>query len=431
MIGTPDYVTSHLSELRELGFFDPSIGMPSEAPLMRRRQAGLLQSPGVGQLVLLDDDGVLHWELGRAPLPAGLGGRRSRPTEAHAGRVVLPLRFRELAPSEVWAVLETLDMRLSGAPGWLRWKKSTLVPAGAVQKSSAKRVLLFVHGTFSRAQAIVDGIGRSPAHEGFWSWATETYDEILFLNHHTLRPTPIANAMEIARRFDGTETVVHAIGHSRGCLVLRWWLEALDRGHGERRAVFVGGALGGTSLAAPPKLKAAVSLLTNVLRLMRGVVDAGSAILPPLAPLVGLLKVLSLATAGVGRSPIVDAGVALVPGLAAMSRVGNNAELFALRSRAVESGENIFAIQSDFEPGSPGWRFWRRFTGPGFADPASDAIFQGPNDLVVDTPSMVELADDLVISKARTLDFGVNSQVHHLNYFEQEKTIEKLTEWLG
>ena len=430
MIATREYVTSHLAALREVGLFDPSIGMPSESPLMRRRQAGLLHSPGVGQLVLLEDDGVLHWELGRAPLPAALGGRRVRPTDAHAGRVVLPLRFRELAPSEVWSALESFDERLSGPPGWLRWKKGKLVPASAAQSPSKKRVLLVVHGTFSRAQAIVDGIARSPAPATFWAWADETYDEILFMNHHTLRPTPVANAMEIARRFDGTETEVHAIGHSRGCLVLRWWLEALDRGHGARRVVFVGGALGGTSLASPPKLKAAVSLFTNILRVMGDVVGKGSAILPPLAPLVGILKILSLASGGLSRAPIVDAGVALVPGLAAMSRVRNNAELLALRSRALPK-DTVFAIKSDFEPKGPGWRFWRRFTGPGVADLASDAIFGAANDLVVDTSSMVDLGEDVRIPGTRTLDFEQSSTVHHLNYFEQPSTLERLAEWLS
>lgn len=431
MVSTPEFVAAHLSGLRALELFDPSMPV-DRASLGERRRAGQLQSRDIGQITLVEREGILRWEVGSTTRAPVLSGRRAGPAEA-PGRVVLPLTFRELEPSDVWSALEHLDRELSGKPELLVWNRGGLTAETPSVLDGKARVLLFVHGTFSKSQAFIDGIARAPNASAFWQWATQRYDAILFLNHHTLRPTPVANALALAELFEGRNITVHAIGHSRGCLVLRWWLEALDRGKGKRRAVMVGGTLGGTSLAAPRKLRAAVGLFTNILRAMHGVVATGSALVPPLAPLASLLRVLSFATKGLSSTPIIDAGVALVPGLAAMSRVGNNAELLALRGRIRKAPAHYYAVRSNFEPDDVGWKFWRAFRGPNIADPAADAIFQGDNDLVVDTSSMVDLADHglAIPTGKRVLDFGTNGAVHHLNYFEQKQTLEKVMEWLG
>lgn len=432
MASTAEFVTANLADLRRLDLCDPSMRVRGDQPISERRRSGAIESARTQQIVLVEEDGVLRWELGRSPIPT-LHGRRSAMLTGPTGTTILPLRFEQLGPSEVWKALERIDDELSGPPGLLTWKQGSLVPASASLLDGKKRVLLFVHGTFSKSQALVDGIAGSSEAKAFWRWAKERYDAILFLNHHTLRPTPVANAMELARLFDGRDLTIHAVGHSRGCLVLRWWLEALDRGRGERRAVLVGGTLRGTSLASPPKLRAAVGLLTNILRVLHGTAAAATAIAPPLAPIVGLLKVLSFATSGLANTPLVDAGVAIVPGLAAMSRVGNNAELLALQGRVTAVPEGYFAVRADFQPEDPAWKFWKHFRGSSFANPVSDAIFAAENDLVVDTASMTELADEHLVPAhvSRCLDFGTQGTVHHLNYFEQAKTVKSIMTWLG
>ena len=60
----------------------------------------------------------------------------------------------------------------------------------------------------------------------------------------------------------------------------------------------------------------------------------------------------------------------------------------------------------------------------------SEKIFAGPNDLVVDTPSMVNFQDGFQLPRSQTLDFGTTDRVHHTNYFEQRRTISALTKWL-
>ena len=73
-----------------------------------------------------------------------------------------------------------------------------------------------------------------------------------------------------------------------------------------------------------------------------------------------------------------------------------------------------------------GWKFWKAFRNPveRIADAATDALFSGPNDLVVDTDSMSRMATKVTIGGAkRRLDFGTNSNVHHLNYFAQKNTV--------
>jgi len=57
-------------------------------------------------------------------------------------------------------------------------------------------------------------------------------------------------------------------------------------------------------------------------------------------------------------------------------------------------------------------------------------IFDGANDLVVDTSSMGQLGLSSTNAKARTLDFGTSETVHHLNYFQQKETFQFLRKTL-
>jgi hypothetical protein len=155
------------------------------------------------------------------------------------------------------------------------------------------------------------------------------------------------------------------------------------------------------------------------LRLGTGVVAAA---VPVFAVVEALLRVVTSVTSLAARTPVVDAAMALVPGLFSMSRVGNNPELGRLLALPQPPSDRYFAVCSDFQPRDPAWKFWRRFRRERIADTLADPLFDDANDLVVDTGSMTTLSDQWAIAPHRQCDFGVSERVHHLNYFAQPRT---------
>ena len=88
----------------------------------------------------------------------------------------------------------------------------------------------------------------------------KAYKDIVFFEHATLAVSPIVNALELGRFFAMPADRIDVIAHSRGGLVVRWWLEGFGKSLSLKplapvRAVLVGSPLNGTSLAAPDKLK--------------------------------------------------------------------------------------------------------------------------------------------------------------------------------
>src|SRR5262249_35766812 len=152
-----------------------------------------------------------------------------------------------------------------------------------------------------------------------------------------------------------------------------------------RRIVFVGCPLQGTSLADPSSVRNGLNLLTNVGR----VLGDSFSLVPYLAAASGLVQILSSASNLAAKSPVVDAGIALMPGIAAMSRTVNNAELNALNYGPGAARTQYFGVSSEFNANEVGWKFWRLFNKLNAADLAADyLVFEQANDLVVDTSSM-------------------------------------------
>ena len=77
------------------------------------------------------------------------------------------------------------------------------------------------------------------------------------------------------------------------------------------------------------------------------------------------------------------------PGLGGMSRIGNSPELDRLQDDRPTLPQ-YFAISSDFSMEKVGWKFWRLFYDPlkRIEEKLAGIVFDGPNDLVVDTASM-------------------------------------------
>jgi hypothetical protein len=122
----------------------------------------------------------------------------------------------------------------------------------------------------------------------------------------------------------------------------------------------------------------------------------------------------------------VDGLVALVPGLSGQSAVSNNHEIDRLRLGPCAVDPLYYAVQSNFET-EVGWKFWKYFKKDVIADSATNWIFDGPNDLVVDTGSMTNLGVPHLQLAGPPHDFGTTDKIWHCNYFRQPETIGYIT----
>jgi len=397
--------------------------------IARRRRRRGLGARREGTLQMVEKDGLVVVRESQLP---GLGGRRRARRDA-AGDVVDEIPFERLKGSQIKDALERLDAKLTGRFGFRRLrvgsdgKADLSQPVRVAPKTG--RVLLLVHGTFSNAENIV---GQLEAHDhgrDFLSGFVAGYDQAIVFNHRTLGISPMLNARELYRLFRGSEAHVDVICHSRGGLVTRCWLESMDAVDPKlRRVVFVASPLAGTSLASPPKLRATLNLLANIGNALGKVTGSASAAVPFLAVTSTLFQVFSSLTTLVARTPVIDAAVAMVPGLDAMSRVGNNRLIQTFREDALDPAGRYFVVSSNFQPKHEGWKFWRYFRklGTRAANLFVDPIFDGPNDLVVDSAAMADLKSPLGrdVPSGQICDYPESDVVHHTNYFEQKRVLD-------
>lgn len=432
-----------LPGVRPLDRMPPASARPAVRARYRRQAA-----PGEGQAVtpqqdifsLVREAGVLRWRAGAAA-PAGPRPRAGSRAGLPASEVVKQYAFERLPTSRVYTALTDLDQRLTphavcGASngtgnGLRRLRNGLLEPFADTTRVGGKKVLLLIHGTFSNSESILaNGLQSKPAGRQLMADAERRYDLVLAYDHPTLSVSPMLNAFDLAALLRPSPSALDIVCHSRGGLVARWLCEAFADTAMDRRVVFVGAPLAGTSLAAAPSLKNALDLLTNIADTLRGDGDlVGANALFTGAS--GLLRVVGSVTGAVLNTALLDAAIALVPGLDAMSRVGNNQELTRLRMNTglsdFSSGKiRYFAVRSNFEPQAIGWNFLRLFSRPmaRVGDWAADRIYDGPNDLVVDTVSMDQVADERLIAVAH--DFKTNDRVHHVNYFVQPETVRAI-----
>jgi pimeloyl-ACP methyl ester carboxylesterase len=410
---------------------------PGRQPTLagRRRRRGAVPESGLATVSLVRTDGVLRWVYRRPP--RRVGSRRAR--RAGPGPVGAPpvasFGFQEVPPNQVIQALESLDTKFTPLRGLRRWQAGALSPAGALQ--ATPRCLLFVHGTFSKSDVFFEELSASKEGKDFLARAEAHYGQVLAFDHPTLSVSPLLNALDLEAALAGYAGVVDVVCHSRGGLVTSWWLRTGARPAG--RVVFVGSPLEGTSLAAPARLKDALDYLANVADVIEKAAVVGGGFVPPAAPILGmaasLMKVVGAGLTLGARTPLLDAGVAVVPGLTAQSRVKNNQELLRLHRDQWPSKPECFAVRANFEPGdpdSPWWQFWKRWRKPllALADTGADPIFDAPNDLVVDTDSMTRLLGKKLLS-THVLDFKTSDTVHHCNYFAQAPTARFLARVLG
>lgn len=383
------------------------------------------------------DDGVLAWDLDGDYEPTAPGRRSRRGLGQLFGRLVEQFQFDPVRGSQVGSFLAGLDHDFNALRGLQKYGGHGADGApvlSAAGPPAGGRMLLVVHGTFSKGAAVLDDLNSTPEGAAFLADARRAYGgHVYTFEHPTLSVSPILNALDLARAFATTKAKVDVVCHSRGGLVTRWWLEKVNANAAlEATAVFVGSPLSGTSLASPARLRRALDLLTNVSAALHGAGAAASVAMPMFGVVAGLVKLVASVTAVGAKTPVVDAAVAMIPGLAAQSRIAENFELQRLREAVATRDYSI--VQAEFEPASPGWEFWKVFTEfkGRAADLAADTLFPGANDLVVDTAAMNDFAEGVSVTTAsRVLDYGKQGTVHHLNYFAQKDTVAFLRKRLG
>lgn len=423
----------------------------------RRRRAANAPDNPIKTVSLIEEGGVLFWrdnipvappsvvDIGlrrrrlrrRAglPLPPVLGGDAQMPESP----VVLTRTFPTLAPNKIVAAVGAIDQALNPAlapslRSQLRPLENTngtfkLGQPGSIGDLKGP-TLLFVHGTFSNATNMLEEFKATGQGRDFLEGA-KRYKNVVFFEHATLAVSPIVNALELGRFFANVSGQIDVIAHSRGGLVVRWWLEGFGKSLGIApetpvRAVLVGSPLNGTSLAAPDKLKNVLNLLTNIGTFAEITLKLAGAANPFLWVGGKLVEVVVSVTGALANTPLVDGLVALIPGLSGQSAVSNNHEIDRLRLGPCAVDPLYYAIQSNFET-KVGWQFWKYFRKDVIADSATNAIFDGPNDLVVDTNSMIDLGVPHLQLAGLPHDFGTTDKIWHCNYFQQPETIGYIT----
>lgn len=429
---------------------DPPPDERTVADLRRRRRRATNQvGSGMKAISLVEENGTLYWRDG-VPARAPVHRRRGRRGVELAGDVslVLTREFPTLAPNKVIAAIGAIDRRLNTAIDESlrsRLRQLRRTPAGAFQFQDVDvvgpfngRTLLFVHGTFVSAENLLSEFA-APGSRALQLLEQATlgkkYDRVLFFDHPTLSVSPVMNALELGRAMAGSSGQIDVIAHSRGGLVVRWWLEAF--GHSLRmtggttvRAVLAGSPLHGTSLAAPDKIQQAMSLISNVGTFAEKTLSLVGQANPFLWVAGKIIEVIVSVTGALAKTPLVDALAVLVPGLAGQSAVNNNHEINRLRIGPVAVDPVYYAIVSNFETENPTWRFWRNFRKDRMADLAAEGVFPGDNDLVVDTWSMTDFGVPK-LKLAGSCDFQTSDTVWHCNYFHQERTIDYIARRFG
>ena len=324
---------------------------------------------------------------------------------------------------------------------WRRLADSDAFPRSPPQDRAA-RVLLMIHGTFSSTLGSYGALGSFAAGRAFLTGALAAYDFVLGFDHPTLSVDPEVNATDLLKRLrqlpwpQGVQMDI--VAFSRAGLVTRTFVEKLLPGSSWKatvgRVVFVGCTNNGTLLAEPSNWSRFVDDYTN---LALGATRALSFIpgAQPATTIAGQVihGVATLVKALVTSAVTDDA----VPGLAAMEPNGPFVKRISKLQPGKQSAADMkfYAITANFQPrlaikdatsGELAPKFLLRVANWG-----ADKLYREANDLVVNVSSMTAFGPNEADLVAGRLDYGTTGTVYHTNYFAQQATANKLSEWFG
>lgn len=435
-----DQIRNVLGEYAKVGPVPaPEPPRPGLSELRRGRLRPLRRPPA--RVALVERNGLVVWEWGFVPQRTGHVGTRARRAAQRGEPARKEIFSDELQPfgvNQIGSLLFDFDCKrnpkFDRTNGWAIGQynaREEKLDNPRSQQEEPRRVLLIVHGTASNCEHIVSQIQAAPGGGKLLADAAKHYSAVLTFEHPTVSLSPVMNALDLSTAlapYGNCE--VDIICHSRGGLVASWWMHVVDQRPRLKRCVFVGSPLQGTNLANPARLRGSLHLLANYGRLLGAIGDAAGFLALPMT----IIKVAASVVDFTAKLPLLDAALAMMPGLSAQSLVANNAELarLKLRKSAAAAGDppTHFYIQANFNSKDPEWRFWRYFTDNPklrLADAMVDTfVFPGENDLVVDTSSMSG-----AVGGPQFKFTNDDGRVHHTNYFQQKDTIECIRKWLG
>ncbi|MEQ9408687.1 MAG: hypothetical protein RIK87_13205 [Fuerstiella sp.] len=436
-------------------------------------------SPDENAVILADSGGVLHWEypeiVEESVQRGGMGAaaettrvavfrspyvpaadERQRPEGMglfgdFLWKPVKKLVLRFAAKKTGQAVSEYLERNIREGPilyfrdtnGRVVWEPVDSF-AGVWSGSGARRVLLFVHGTFSSVTGSFGGLITTDAGREFLERALDSYDAVIGYDHKTLTRRVLQNAEDLRDALDtlpDSDVTMDAIAFSRGGLVLRYLTEVLLPSHTRRfnlrKAVFVGCTNGGTKLAEPGNWKDLIDLYTNLVAGTERVIGLAGPSAATASRIAGeaLRGLLSFVQYVVSEAITAEA----VPGLASMDPHGTDVRRLNEQQHGQPQPQQVsyYLVEANFDhrffdQTSLAERGLAKRLFLEFADGFIERLFSSAeNDLVVDCEAMGHIdpwaSDDWIQDRH---EFAGDDGVYHTVYFNSSQVPQKLAAWL-
>jgi hypothetical protein len=280
------------------------------------------------------------------------------------------------------------------------------------------RNLLFIHGTFSHAEATFAGLAKTAGTDGrhFFDSVDDLYGGRIFaFNHFTVSESPEQNARALLKALPARGGVFDVITHSRGALVLRTLVELRDQLGPEaarftlNRAVLCMGPNEGTPLADGDRWDTLTQWIGNLTDFL------------PENPFTFAIDFVAESLGWLAQG-----AAEKLPGLASMNPGGD--VVAALQGDPNPPANAYWAIAANHEPDDG---LLRRATDFGI-----DTFFGRSNDMVVPTSGSWRVdpsaAPTITASQIACFGQGGNvhppggSGVHHCNLFQQPETVDLL-----
>ncbi|MEM9836663.1 MAG: hypothetical protein AAF828_09185 [Bacteroidota bacterium] len=273
--------------------------------------------------------------------------------------------------------------------------------------------LLFIHGTFSTAEAAYEGLLKDEANIKALEQAYE--GRIFAFNHPSLHANPAGNIQELMTMLppDMRGKDVDIVTHSRGGLVGRELMAHTQAGTSPglkvNKAILVAGPHQGTILTKPEHW---ISLMDTYTNLLLKLPDGPITII--LESIISLIKIIGGNT------------VSALPGLQSMLPKGNylndlgsrslgNAQLYTMGARYLPMGDNLVGIVKSLA-----------------LKVVLKKLFGEDSDMVVPTGGSLNFGPEEapLIPRDRQMLYDSDSAVNHLNFFTDDRVNGQLVSWL-